>query len=100
MNTSDDSDSTFQRNGVSFLQFTSSPNTGVSLARLRCDNGISVPVGQVLSVNSVINPLYNDVVIDATLTNNIVCRANATEQMIINSNGVQFNNFISLPVWK
>ena len=77
---------------------TSSPNTVVSLARLRCDNGLSVPVGQVLSVNSIINPLNNDVIVDATLTNNIVFRANATEQMRINSNGVQFNNFISLPV--
>ncbi len=98
LNTLDDSDLTFQRNGVSFLQMTSSPNTVVSLAGLRCDNGLSVPVGPVLSVNSIINPLNNDVIVDATLTNNIVFRANATEQMRINSNGVQFNNFISLPV--
>ena len=77
---------------------TSSPNTVVCLAGLRCDNGLSVPVGQVLSVNSITNPLNNDVIVDATLTNNIVFRANATEQMRINSNGVQFNNFISLPV--
>ena len=93
-----DADLTFQRNGVSFLQMTSSPNTVVSLAGLRCDNGLSVPVGQVLSVNNIINPLNNDVIADATLTNNVVFRANATEQMRINSNGVQFNNFISLPV--
>ena len=74
LNTLDDSDLTFQRNGVSFLQMTSSPNTVVSLAglRQRCDNGLSVPVGQVLSVNSIINPLNNDVIVDATLTNNIV----------------------------
>ena len=98
LNTLGDSDLTFQRNGVSFLQMTSSPNTVVSLAGLRCDNGLSVPVGQVLSVNSIINPLNNDVIVDATLTNNIVFRANATEQMRINSNGVQFNNSISLPV--
>ena len=39
-----------------FLQMTSSPNTVVSLAGLRCDNGLSVPVGQFLSVNSIINP--------------------------------------------
>ena len=77
---------------------TSSPNTVVSLAGLRCDNGLSVPVGQVLSVNSIVNPLNNDVIVDATLTNNIVFRANATEQMRINSSGVQFSNFISLPV--
>ena len=57
LNTLDDSDLTFQRNGVSFLQMTSSPNTVVSLAGLRCDNGLSVPVGQVLSVNSIVNPL-------------------------------------------
>ena len=95
LSTLDDSDLTFQRNGVSFLQMTSSV---VSLAGLRCDNGLSVPVGQVLSVNSIINPLNHDVIVDATLTNNIVFRANATEQMRINSNGVQFNNFISLPV--
>ena len=81
-----------------FLQMTSSPNTVVSLAGLRCDNGLSVPVGQVLSVNSIVNPLNNDVIVDATLTNNIVFRANATEQMRINSSGVQFSNFISLPV--
>ena len=98
LNTLDDSDLTFQRNGVSFLQMTSSPNTVVSLAGLRCDNGLSVPVGQFLSVNSIINPLNNDVIVDATLTNNTVFRANATEQMRINSNGVQFNNFVSLPV--
>ena len=98
LNTLDDIDLTFQRNGVSFLQMTSSPNTVVSLAGLRCDNGLSVPVGQVLSVNSIVNPLNNDVVVDATLTNNIVFRANATEQMRINSSGVQFSNFISLPV--
>ena len=77
---------------------TSSPNTVVSLAGLRCDNGLSVPVGQFLSVNSIIKQLNNDVIVDATLTNNTVFRANATEQMRINSNGVQFNNFISLPV--
>ena len=77
---------------------TSSPNTVVALAGVRCDNGLSVPVGQVLSVNNIINPLNNDVIVDATLTNNIVFRANATEQMRINCNGVQFNNFISLPV--
>ena len=77
---------------------TSSPNTVVSLAGLRCDNGLSVPVGQVLSVNSIINPVNNDVIVDATLSNNTVFRANATEQMRINSNGVQFNNFVSLPV--
>ena len=65
---------------------------------MRCDNGLSVPVGQFLSVNSTINPLNNDVIVDATLTNNTVFRANATEQMRINSNGVQFNNFVSLPV--
>ena len=98
LNALDDSDLTFQRNGVSFLQMTSSPNTVVSLAGLRCDNGLCVPVGQVLSVNSIVNPLNNDVIVDATLTNNIVCRANATEQMRINSSGVQFSNFISLPV--
>ena len=98
LNTLGDADLTFQRNGVSYLQMTSSPNTVVALAGLRCDNGLSVPVGQVLSVNSIINPLNNDVIVDATLTNNIVFRANATEQMRINSNGVQFNNFISLPV--
>ena len=98
LNSLGDADLTFQRNSVSFLQFQSSPvNTVVSLAGLRCDNGLSVPVGQVLSVNSIINPLNNDVIVDATLTNNIVFRANATEQMRINSNGVQFNNFISLP---
>ena len=98
LNTLGDADLTFQRNGVSYLQMTSSPNTIVALAGLRCDNGLSVPVGQVLSVNNIINPLNNDVIVDATLTNNIVFRANATEQMRINSNGVQFNNFISLPV--
>ena len=98
LNTLGDADLTFQRNSISFLQMTSSPNTIVSLAGLRCDNGLSVPVGQVLSVNSIINPLNNDVIVDATLTNNIVFRANATEQMRINSNGVQFNNFVSLPV--
>ena len=42
--------------------------------------------------------MNNDLILDATLTNNILFRANATEQMRINSNGVQFNNFISLPV--
>ena len=57
-----------------------------------------IPVGQTLEVNSIINPLNNDLIIDGTLTNNIVFRANATEQMRINSNGVQFNNFISIPV--
>ena len=98
LNTLDDSDLTFQRNGVRCLQMTSSPNTVVSLAGLRCDNGLSVPVGQVLSVNSIVNPLNNDVIVDATLTNNIVFRANATEQMRINSSGVLFSNFISLPV--
>ena len=98
LNSLGDSDLTFQRNGVSFLQMTSSPNTVVSLAGLRCDNGLSVPVGQVLSVNNIINPVNNDIIVDATLTNNTVFRANATEQMRINSNGVQFNNFISLPV--
>ena len=98
LNTLGDADLTLQRNGVSYLQMSSSPNTVVCLAGLRCDNGLSVPVGQVLSVNSIINPLNNDVIVDATLTNNIVFRANATEQMRINSNGVQFNNFISLPV--
>ena len=98
INTTIDTDFTIQRNGVSYLQMTSSPNTIVSLAGLRCDNGLSVPVGQLLSVNSIVNPLNNDVIVDATLTNNIVFRANATEQMRINSNGVQFNNFISLPV--
>ena len=98
LNTLGDADLTFQRNGVSYLQMTSSPNTIVALAGLRCDNGLSVPVGQVLSVNNIMNPLNNDVIVDATLTNNIVLRANATEQMRINSNGVQFNNFISLPV--
>ena len=65
---------------------------------MRCDNGLSVPVGQVLSVNNIINPVNNDVIVDATLTNNTVFRANATEQMRINSSGVQFNDFISLPV--
>ena len=98
LNTLGDADLTFQRNGVSYLQMTSSPNTVVALAGLRCDNGLSVPVGQFLSVNSIINPLNNDVIVDATLTNNTVFRANATEQMRINSNGVQFNNFVSLPV--
>ena len=98
LNTLGDADLTFQRNGVCYLQMTSSPNTVVALVGLRCDNGLSVPVGQVLSVNSIINPLNNDVIVDATLTNNIVFRANATEQMRKNSNGVQFNNFISLPV--
>ena len=98
LNTLGDADLTFQRNGVSYLEMTSSPNTVVALAGLRCDNGLSVPVGQFLSVNSIINPLNNDVIVDATLTNNTVFRANATEQMRINSNGVQFNNFVSLPV--
>ena len=37
-------------------------------------------------------------VIDATLTNNIVFRGHATEQMRINSNGVQLSNRLSLPV--
>ena len=77
---------------------TSSPNTAVSSAGLQCNNGLSVPIGQVLSVNSIINPLNNDVIVDATLTNNMVFRANAIEQMRVNSSGVQFNNFISLPV--
>ena len=72
LNSFGDADLTFQRNGVSFLQMTSSPNTVVSLAGLRCDNGLSVPVGQFLSVNSIINPLNNDVIVDATLTNNTV----------------------------
>ena len=98
LNTLGDADLTFQRNGVSYLQMTSSLNTVVALAGLRCDNGLSVPVGQFSSVNSIINPLNNDVIVDATLTNNTVFRANATEQMRINSNGVQFNNFVSLPV--
>ena len=99
LNTLGDADLTFQRNGVSYLQMTSSPNTIVALAGVRCDNGLSVPVGQVLSVNSIINPLNNDVVVDATLTNNIIFRANATEQMRINSNGVQFNNFYIFASW-
>ena len=98
LNTLGDADLTVQRNGVSFLQMTSSPNTVVSLAGIRCDNGLTIPSGQVLSANNIINPLNNDLILDATLTNNIVFRANATEQMRINSNGIQFNNFISLPV--
>ena len=99
INTLGDSDLTLQRSGVSFLQFQTSPlNTVVSLAGIRCDNGLTIPAGQVLSVNSIVNPLNNDIVVDATLTNNTIFRANATEQMRINSNGVQFNNFISLPV--
>ena len=98
INSLNDADLTLQRNSVSYLQMTSSPNTVVALAGMRCDNGLSVPVGQVLSVNSIINPLNNDVIVDATSTNNVVFRANATEQMRINSNGIQFNNFVSLPV--
>ena len=98
LNSFGDAGLTFQRNSVSFLQMTSSPNTIVALAGIRCDNGLSLPPGQALSVNNIINPLNNDVIVDATLTNNVVFRANATEQMRINSNGVQFNNFISLPV--
>ena len=94
-----DADLTLQRSGISFLQFQTSPlNTVVSLAGIRCDNGLTIPAGQVLSVNSIVNPLNNDIVVDATLTNNTIFRANATEQMRINSNGVQFNNLISLPV--
>ena len=98
LNTSGDADLALQRNGISYLQLTSSPNTVVSLAGLSADNGITVPVGQVLSVNSIISPLNNDVVVDATLTNNVVFRANPVEQMRINTSGVQLSNFVSLPV--
>ena len=98
LNTINDSDLSIQRNGIPFLQFIPSPNTVVALAGIRADNGMFIPVGQTLEVNSIINPLNNDVIVDATLTNNTIFRANATEQMRINSNGVQFNNFISIPV--
>ena len=98
LNTLGDADLTIQRNNIPFLQFIPSPNTVVALAGIRADNGMFIPVGQTLEVNSIINPLNNDLIIDGTLTNNIVFRANATEQMRINSNGVQFNNFISIPV--
>ena len=57
LNSFGDADLTFQRNGVSSLQMTSSPNMVVSLAGLRCDNGLSVPAGQFLSVNSIIKSI-------------------------------------------
>ena len=98
LNTSGDADLALQRNGISYLQLASSPNTVVSLAGLRADNGTTVPAGQVVSVNNIIIALKNDVVVDATLSNNVVFRANPVEQMRINTSGVQFNNFISLPV--
>ena len=68
------------------------------MAGFNASNGLIIPVGYGLLTSSIVNQLNNDLIIDSTLSNNIVFRANATEQMRINSNGVQFNNFISLPV--
>ena len=99
LNTIGDAKLTFQRNRLSFLQLQSSPvNAVVSLAGFNASNGITIPVGFGLLTGSIVNPLNNDVVIDATLTNNIVFRGNATEQMRTDSNGVQLSSSLSLPV--
>ena len=82
MNTLGEHDLSIQRDGIPFLQFIPSPNTIVSLAGIRADNGMFIPVGQTLEVNSIINPLNNDVIVDATLTNNAIFRENAVEQLI------------------
>ena len=99
INTINDADLTLHRNNFPFLQLQSSPvNTVVSLAGFNASNGLTIPVGYGLLTSSIVNQLNNDLIKDASLTNNIVFRGNATEQMRISSNGIDLSNSLALPV--